>query len=78
MKVLQNFYLALKMFHLHTSSKETNNNKHLYYSIPKMTCEKFINKKGVERKDIFESRSTFISRAIKLAETLVTLRNKNF
>ena len=43
-----------------------------------MTCEKFINKKGVERKDIFESRSTFISRAIKLAETLVTLRNKNF
>ena len=33
--------------------------------MPKTTYEKFVNKKWVERKYIFESRSAFISRANK-------------
>ena len=53
------------MSQLHASSKEKSNNKHLYYLMPKTTYEKFKNKKWVERKYIFESWSTFISRAIK-------------
>ena len=53
------------MSQLHASSKGNVNNKHLYYSIPKTNYERFINKKWTERKNIFESRSSFIARADK-------------
>ena len=34
----------------------------LYYRMPKTSYEQFINKKWVERKDIFETKKSFIKR----------------
>ena len=36
----------------------------LYFSLPKTTYEKFVNKKWCERKDIYESKQTFIKRTL--------------
>ena len=47
-------------------ANKKGNNKNLHYRMPITLYEKFVNKRWIERKDIFETRSSFVAKANKI------------
>ena len=58
------------MSQLNASNKSSLCHKNLYYPMPKIMYEKFVNKKWKERRDIFEDKKVFIARTNKVWKEL--------
>ena len=59
-------YSFLVMSQLHAAAKKQVS---LYYPVPKSTYEKFINKKWIERKNVFQSKKNFIENSNSVWKT---------